>query len=206
VYGNPRLTPVAEEAALAPASPYGESKLLVERELAAQGSAHGFSWAALRYFNAAGADAEGEIGEDHDPETHLVPLAIAAALAGGGELPIYGTDYPTPDGTAVRDYVHVTDLAEGHVAALDYLARGGESAVFNLGTGVGHSVRDVLSMVGHVAGAPVRARESARREGDVPVLVADAAKARACLGWAPVHSSLENMVRTAWRYAAARRS
>ncbi|HLG95763.1 MAG TPA: UDP-glucose 4-epimerase GalE [Bryobacteraceae bacterium] len=198
-YGNPIKVPISEDHPQNPVNPYGESKRMVERLLDWYGCIHGLRWTALRYFNAAGADADGQLGEDHDPETHLIPLAIAAAM-GRTTLEIYGTDYDTPDGTAIRDYLHVTDLGEAHVAALDYLRAGGKSTAFNLGTGEGHSVREVIQMVERVSGRKVAAREVGRRAGDPPALVADAAKSAELMHWRPRHSSLEEIVRTAWNW------
>jgi UDP-glucose-4-epimerase GalE len=203
VYGTPVEVPMREDHPLAPLSPYGESKLFVERMLRWYGEAYGLRWAALRYFNAAGADPEGRIGEEHDPESHLIPLCIRAAL-GRGQLSVFGTDYPTPDGTAVRDYVHVDDLAQAHLLALDHLGRGGHSFAANVGTGQGHSVREVIAAVERVSGRPVPRREVARRAGDAAVLVADPSRVRALLGWAPRHPELEAMVEHAWRWAASR--
>lgn len=199
-YGVPKSTPISEDNTQQPINPYGASKLMVERMLADFQSAHGLRYATLRYFNAAGADAEGEIGEDHDPETHLIPLAIKAAMAGEPELSIFGTDYPTPDGTAVRDYIHVTDLAEAHVLAFQDLLAGGDSMALNLGTGSGHSVRQVVEMVEKVGGGNVPVRLADRRAGDPPELVADASRAVDRLGWRPVHSGLREIVETAWRW------
>jgi UDP-glucose-4-epimerase GalE len=199
-YGYPRQIPIPEEHTQQPVNPYGESKLMVERLLHWYGIAHGMSWVALRYFNAAGADLDGELGEDHDPETHLIPLAIAAALGIIPFLEIYGTDYDTPDGTAVRDYLHVTDLGDAHLAALRYLDSGRPSATFNLGVGAGHSVREVVAMVEKVSGRRVPVREVARRPGDPACLIAEAAKAASVLGWRPRYSSLEQIVRTAWNW------
>jgi UDP-glucose 4-epimerase len=173
---------------------------MVERLLHWFGSVHGLSWVALRYFNAAGADLDGELGEDHDPETHLIPLAIAAALGTIPFLQIYGADYDTPDGTAVRDYLHVTDLGDAHLAALQYLDSGHPSAAFNLGVGAGHSVREVVAMVEKVSGRRVPVKEVARRPGDPACLIAEAAKAANVLGWRPRYSSLEQIVRTAWNW------
>jgi len=201
-YGNPLQVPINEEHPQNPVNPYGESKRMVERLLYWWGAAYGIQWVALRYFNAAGADPDGHLGENHDPETHLIPLAISAALGQGNTLEIYGTDYDTPDGTAIRDYLHVTDLGVAHVAALKYLDAGGASAAFNLGTGRGHSVREVISMVERVGGRGVPVREVGRRAGDPPSLVADARKSADVLGWRPEHSSLEEIVRTAWNWAA----
>ena len=155
---------------------------------------------ALRYFNAAGADPDGQIGEDHNPETHLIPLAIGAALGKRPPLQIYGADYPTADGTAVRDYVHVTDLAEAHVRALDYLDAGGESSAFNLGTGRGCSVREVVTAVERIAGRELPRREAAPRAGDPATLVAEPGRSRNFLGWVPQHSGLDTIIATAWRW------
>jgi len=199
-YGDARQIPISEDHVQQPVNPYGESKYMVERLLHWYGSIYGLRWAALRYFNAAGADPDGELGENHDPETHLIPLAIAAAAGRKPALEIYGTDYETPDGTAIRDYLHVMDLAEAHVAALRYLDAGGLSTAFNLGTGRGHSVREVVAMVERVSGRPVPAKEVARRSGDPPALVADARKAATVMGWVPRHSNLENIVQTAWNW------
>ena len=202
-YGVPEAVPIAEDHPQRPVNPYGESKLFVERALHWHGVAHDLRWMALRYFNAAGADPDGEIGEDHDPETHLIPLAIRAAQGGGPALAIFGGDYATPDGTAVRDYIHVTDLAAAHVRALDDLLAGGASAAFNLGTGQGASVREVIAAVAAVAGRPVPVREAPRRAGDPPVLVADPRRAMERLGWRPLHSRLPRIVETAWRWHEA---
>ena len=199
-YGIPERTPITEDCPQAPINPYGASKLMIERMLADFDRAHGLRYVALRYFNAAGADPAGAIGEDHSPETHLIPLAIAAALGRGPELAIFGTDYPTPDGTAIRDYIHVTDLADAHVRALGYLMGGGESVALNLGTGTGHSVRQVLDAIARVAGRPVPARAAPRRAGDPPELVADPARAQRLLDWQPRHSDLTRLVETAWRW------
>ena len=199
-YGVPHAVPIAEDHPQQPVNPYGESKLFVERLLEWTSSAHGLRYAALRYFNAAGADADGEIGEDHDPETHLIPLAIDAALGLRGRVLIFGTDYPTSDGTAVRDYIHVTDLAAAHVAALSKLEASAGNLRLNLGTGKGHSVREVIRMIEKISGRKVPAHEAPRRAGDPPELVAAADKAREVLGWTPHHSDLQNIVRTAWAW------
>lgn len=197
VYGIPETVPIRETTAKAPLSPYGETKLAIERALHWYGAAHGLRYAALRYFNAAGADPDGEIGENHDPETHLIPLVLRAALGTGEALRIFGTDYPTPDGTAIRDYIHVTDLADAHVRALRHLAAGGESIELNLGTGSGHSVREVIASVERATGSSVKPYEAPRRPGDPPALVADATLARERLGWRPRCSDLDTIVRTA---------
>jgi UDP-glucose-4-epimerase GalE len=199
-YGVPESLPIHDEHAQRPINPYGESKLFVERALRWYGVAHGLRSVALRYFNAAGADPDGEIGEEHDPETHLIPLAIGAALGTRAPLQIYGTDYPTPDGTAVRDYVHVTDLADAHVRALDYLDGGGESTAVNLGTGRGHSVREIVAAVERVAERELPRRETARRPGDPASLVAAPGRSRELLGWAPQRSELGAIIATAWRW------
>lgn len=199
-YGNPEHIPISEDHSQHPVNPYGESKLMVERLLHWFGCIHGLRWTALRYFNAAGADPDGQLGEQHDPETHLIPLAISAAMGRIEALEIYGTDYDTPDGTAVRDYLHVTDLGEAHVAALRYLRDGGQSTAFNLGTGRGHSVREVIAMVERVSERRVPVREVGRRAGDPPCLVADASKSAELMNWLPAHSSLEEIVQTAWNW------
>ena len=205
-YGTPASVPICEEHIQTPINPYGESKRMVERILAWYGEAYGLRWTALRYFNAAGADPDGELGEHHSPETHLIPLAMQAALGEKPALEIYGTDYPTPDGTAVRDYTHVMDLAEAHVAALRRMLKSQENAAINLGTGSGHSVRQVVAAVERVSGRRVPVHETARRAGDPPELVADPAKARELLGWRPRHSSLENIVQTAWNWHISRKT
>jgi UDP-arabinose 4-epimerase len=201
-YGVPRSLPIREDHPQDPINPYGESKRVAERALHWYGAAHGLRSVALRYFNAAGADLDGEIGEDHDPETHLIPLAIGAALGTQPPLQVCGSDYPTPDGTAVRDYVHVCDLADAHARALDYLIQGGDSMALNLGTGHGHSVRDVVVAVERVARRTVPRRDVARRPGDPASLIADAGRARDLLGWAPRCSDLDTIVDTAWRWHA----
>lgn len=198
VYGLPRSLPIAEETPLRPINPYGDSKLFIERTLHWYGMAYNLSSIVLRYFNAAGADPDGEIGERHTPETHLIPLAVEAALGRRPPLEIYGNDYPTADGTAVRDYIHVMDLAQAHVAALAYLVEGGPSAAFNLGTGQGHSVREVLHAVEQVSGHRVPVKTCERRAGDPPALVAAATQAAQTLGWSPQFSDLSTLVRTAW--------
>lgn len=199
VYGLQKQMPIREDAPKDPISPYADSKWFFERVLHWYGLAYGMRSASLRYFNAAGADPDGELGEHHDPETHLIPLAIHAAM-GGKRLQVFGTDYPTPDGTAIRDYIHVTDLADAHLRALRYLLDGGATTALNLGTGQGHSVKEVVTMVEKVGGVPVPADFGPRREGDAPALVADPSKARELLDWTPQHSSLEEIVRTAWNW------
>ncbi len=200
-YGVPREVPIPEGHSQWPVNPYGWSKLFVERLLESFDRAHGLRFAALRYFNAAGATAGA--GEHHDPETHLVPLALRAATGSGPALKVFGSDYDTPDGTAIRDYVHVADLADAHLLALDHLRRGGESLALNLGTGTGHSVLEVIESVRRVTGRDVPFERAPRREGDPPRLVADAARARAVLGWTPQHPSLDAIVRSAWDWMQA---
>jgi UDP-arabinose 4-epimerase len=199
-YGTPERVPIAEETPQRPVNPYGESKLMVERALHWYGEAHGIRYAALRYFNAAGADPEGEIGEEHEPETHLIPLILYAALGRRPDIAIFGTDYPTPDGSAIRDYIHVQDLAEAHVAALRHLLEGGESLRLNLGTGTGHTVREVIAAAERVTGRRIPQREAPRRAGDPPALVADPSRAKAALGWTARMSDLDTILRTAWHW------
>jgi UDP-glucose-4-epimerase GalE len=191
-----------EDTPQLPVNPYGWSKLMVEQILKSYGRAFDLRWLALRYFNAAGADPDGELGERHDPETHLIPLLVQAALGQRGAVDLFGTDYPTPDGTAIRDYVHVTDLAEAHVLGLRYLLAGGDPLALNLGTGTGHSIKQVVEAVEKAAGAPVPLRQAPRREGDPPELIADAASAQGVLGWQPRLSNLESIVTTAHRWHA----
>jgi UDP-glucose-4-epimerase GalE len=199
-YGMPDELPISEVHPQRPVSPYGESKLFIERALHWYEHAYGLRWVALRYFNAAGADPEGELGEDHDPEPHLIPRAIQCALGRTARIDICGTDYPTPDGTAVRDYIHVTDLATAHVQALKYLLDAAPSAAFNLGTGQGFSVREVIAAVDRVCGRPVAFRESARRPGDAPSLIANADKAISIVGWQPKYSDLTTIIKTAVKW------
>ncbi len=199
-YGIPTAVPIAEDHPQRPVNPYGESKLFVERALHWHGVAHDLRWTALRYFNAAGADPDGEIGEDHDPETHLLPLAIETALGRRPDVQVMGTDYPTPDGTAIRDYIHVTDLADAHVRALRRLESGGTSGAFNLGTGTGHSVREVIAAVEKVSGNKLNARNAPRRAGDTPAQVAAPGRAKEAHGWEPRWSGLEAIVQTAYRW------
>ena len=201
-YGLPVRLPLDEDHPQAPISPYGASKLMVERMLADLGAAHGLRSVALRYFNACGADPDGEIGENHDPETHLIPLAIGAALGSQPKLKIFGTDYPTQDGTCIRDYIHVTDLAAAHVAALRHLEAGGASTACNLGTGAGLSVRAIVTEVARQVGRPVPAEEGPRRPGDPPELVADPTRARQLLGWTPHCSDIASVISTAYAWAA----
>ncbi len=200
VYGVPGVLPITEDTPVAPINPYGESKLQVERILACYEKAHGLRWSALRYFNAAGADPDGEIGENHSPETHLIPLAMQAALGHAAPLQIFGTDYPTADGTAIRDYIHVTDLADAHVRALAYLFSGGESGAFNLGTGQGISVKEIVREIEAISKLRVPVIEAARRPGDPPQLVANTLRANRILGWSPKYSDVRTIVQTALRW------
>jgi UDP-arabinose 4-epimerase len=200
VYGMPDRLPITESLPQRPVNPYGASKLMVERVLADFGAAHGLRSIALRYFNAAGADPETELGEEHDPETHLIPLVLDAASGRRSSVTIFGTDYDTADGTCVRDYVHVADLADAHVKALQALDGGAPSDAFNLGNGRGFSVREVIDTIERVTGLSVPATAGARRPGDPAVLVSDAAKARDGLGWQPRIAGLDEIIRTAWAW------
>lgn len=199
VYGVPMKVPIAEDHPRNPINPYGISKMFFERALEAYDRAYGLRYATLRYFNAAGADESGEIGELHEPETHLIPLALAAAAGTGPELHVFGSDYPTPDGTCIRDYIHVNDLAEAHVQALKRIGSGGESLALNLGSGNGYSVKEILAAVERVTGRAVPHRMGPRRPGDPPALVADASRAKEVLGW-KAGRGLEQIVRTAWKW------
>jgi UDP-glucose 4-epimerase len=200
-YGTPREVPIPETHPQWPINPYGWSKFFVERMLEALDRAHGLRYCALRYFNAAGATRTR--GEHHDPETHLIPLALQAAAGLRSHLDVFGSDYPTPDGTAIRDYVHVEDLGEAHLLALAHLRRGGASECFNLGNGAGHSVLEVVEAARQVTGRAVRVEMGARREGDPPRLVADAQRAQALLGWRPRKAALLEIVRDAWEWHRA---
>ena len=196
--------PIGECTRLDPINPYGFTKLVCERMMDDFGRAHGLRSARLRYFNAAGAAPTAEIGEDHDPETHLVPLLLDVAAGRRPTATVFGTDYPTADGTAIRDYIHVCDLARAHVLALQYLLERGETIAVNLGTGHGVSVRQAIDMVRNVTGREVTTRDAARRAGDPSILVADPNKARKLLGWAPERSDLATIVSDAWRWHGKR--
>ncbi len=200
VYGQPETHPILESHPLKPVNPYGQTKAFVERILSDYDRACGLRSVCLRYFNAAGADPGGALGECHDPETHLVPNILLAALGRKPALEVYGMDFPTADGTAVRDYIHVSDLAEAHVLALDYLERGGSSEAVNLGTNVGYSVRQVISRAEAVTGRRVPVVEKPRRRGDPAVLQASSEKAGRLLGWRPERSGIENIISTAWAW------
>jgi UDP-glucose-4-epimerase GalE len=199
VYGAPSKMPITEDYPLTPVNPYGVSKVFFEQALQSYDTAYGIRYASLRYFNAAGADESGEVGECHDPEPHLIPLALRAAAGFGQELQVYGTDYPTPDGTCIRDYTNVVDLAEAHVKALQYLLAGNPSFTVNLGTGEGSSVMEVISTVEEVTGKNVPRKIVPRRPGDPPALVADPKKAHEILKWKAMRS-LRDSVSTAWKW------
>lgn len=203
-FGVPARLPIVEDLPQAPINPYGQTKLDVENLLKALARSHGLSFAAFRYFNAAGAAEDGAIGEDHDPETHLIPLAIGAAQGHRPALQIFGTDYPTPDGTCLRDYVHVDDLSRAHSAVFDQLATPGAQLFYNLGTGTPTSVREVIQAVEQVSGLKVPVVVGQRRAGDPPALYADAVKARTELNWVPKFPSIGPIVETAWRWHQAR--
>jgi UDP-arabinose 4-epimerase len=200
VYGMPEALPITESHAKQPLNPYGESKLFLERALSWYGGAYGMRSACLRYFNAAGADAAGALGELHRCETHIIPLVIESALGRRGPVEVFGTDYPTPDGTAIRDFVHVSDLAEAHVLALRRLTDEKESFAVNLGTGQGVSVLEIIRAVEEHAGAAIPWRPGPRRPGDPPALVANASLARTLFAWNPTRSSLDEIVASAWRW------
>ena len=199
VYGTPKTVPIPEDTPRQPVNPYGVSKFFFEQAMEAYSRAYGLQFASLRYFNAAGAAESGETGECHDPETHLIPLALAAAAGTGRKLQIFGDDYPTPDGTCVRDYIHVNDLASAHIKALQHLMAGRGSIALNLGTGRGHSVREVIAMVEEVVGKAVPKQVSPRRPGDPPALVADPKCAQKLLDWRATRS-LREIVSTAWNW------
>jgi UDP-glucose 4-epimerase len=200
VYGMPKEIPMTENHPHDPLSPYAASKDMVERILADFAPAFGLKSVAFRYFNASGAEPIGQLGEDHDPETHLIPLALLTALGKRQQLQIFGTDYDTPDGTAVRDYIHVSDLATAHVLGLEYLLKGGDSQVFNLGNGNGFSVREVIETAKKVTGLAIPFIESDRREGDAPILVGSSEKARQILGWNPQYADLATIIAHAWQW------
>jgi UDP-glucose 4-epimerase len=204
VYGHPKNVPITEVEPVSPINPYGSTKAFVETVLKDMEGAHGLRSVSLRYFNAAGADPLARMGERHDPETHLIPLVLKAATGERNEVAIHGTDYDTPDGTCIRDYIHVMDLVDAHLCALQYLFEGNSSDVFNCGYGHGYSVREVINIARAVTGKDFPIRESVRREGDSPVLIADNAKIKRTLNWAPRHDDLEYIVRTAWAWETKR--
>jgi UDP-arabinose 4-epimerase len=203
VYGVPERIPIPEEHPRAPINPYGWTKLHMERMMADFADAHDLRFVALRYFNAAGADPEGALGERHDPESHLIPLVLDAALGRRPAITLFGSDYPTPDGTCVRDYIHVSDLADAHLLALARLEAGGTERAFNLGNGSGHSVREVIAAAERVSGRRIPVVYGERRAGDPPALVGDAARACAILGWRPQRAELDLIVRDAWNHRKA---
>lgn len=198
-YGAPQRVPISEDEPQQPINPYGFTKLLVERALADYARAYGFAYAALRYFNAAGASPRGDIGEDHTPESHLIPIVLQVALAQRTQITLFGDDYPTPDGTCIRDYVHVDDLASAHALALEHL-QPGKGLHLNLGTGAGHSVREVIESCRRITGRPIATEIGPRRPGDPPELVADSSRARSLLRWSPKYVELDAIVATAWRW------
>ncbi|HEY9751856.1 MAG TPA: UDP-glucose 4-epimerase GalE, partial [Coleofasciculaceae cyanobacterium] len=199
-YGMPQTVPIPEDHPQSPINPYGATKLMVERVLKDFDVAYGLKSVCFRYFNAAGADPGGQLGEDHDPETHLIPLVLLAALGKRDSISVLGTDYPTPDGTCIRDYIHVTDLAQAHVLGLEYLLKGGDSAIFNLGNGNGFSVNQVIEAARRITGRPIKAVNCPRRPGDPPALIGSSDRARAILGWNPQYADLETILTHAWQW------
>jgi len=200
VYGEPVDIPITESHPCTPTNPYGESKIAVERMLKDCDSAYGLKYISLRYFNAAGADRSGEIGERHRNETHLIPLVLEVAAGRRENIKIFGTNYPTPDGTCIRDYIHVSDLSGAHLLALDSLLSGGDSAVYNLGNNRGYSVREVIELSRKVTGKPIPAIEADKRPGDPAILIASSDKIKKNLGWKPVYEDLETIIKTAWKW------
>jgi UDP-glucose-4-epimerase GalE len=203
VYGNPHTSPILETFPIQPVNAYGESKVMVETLLGWYDRIHRLTSVCLRYFNASGASPDGSLGEEHEPETHLLPL-ILRAVETGEPITVFGTDYPTPDGTCIRDYIHVNDLAQAHILALDYLIGGGPSEKFNVGTGTGHTVMEMIRAVEEVTGKKVPYVVGARREGDPPALVANSDKLRTRLGWEPKYAELRTIVEHAWNFAQRR--
>jgi UDP-glucose 4-epimerase len=199
-YGIPKSVPIPEDHPQSPINPYGATKLMVERILADFGVAYGLKSVCFRYFNAAGADPNGRLGEDHNPETHLIPLVLLAALGKRESISIFGTDYPTPDGTCIRDYVHVADLANAHLLGLQYLLEGGDNQVFNLGNGSGFSVREVIEAAKQVTGQDIKVVECDRRPGDPPALVGSSEKAKQLLGWQSQYADLQKILTHSWNW------
>jgi UDP-glucose 4-epimerase len=199
-YGVPEFVPIPENHPQNPINPYGATKLMVERILSDFDVAYGFKSVRFRYFNAAGANPSGLLGEDHNPETHLIPLVLMAALGKRESISIFGTDYPTPDGTCIRDYIHVNDLADAHILGLEYLLKGDDSEVFNLGNGSGFSVREVIAAAEQVTGTSITVEERDRRPGDPPILTGSGEKARTILGWQPQYPSIKDIVAHAWQW------
>jgi UDP-glucose-4-epimerase GalE len=204
-YGEPDVVPIPEDHPQHPINPYGKTKLIVEQMLADFELAHGIKHVNLRYFNAGGADPDGEIGEHHDPESHLIPLVIEAAMGKRPHIAIFGTDYPTPDGTCIRDYIHVTDLAKAHVLALEHLLGGGSSKSYNLGSTQGNSVREVIDEVQRVSSTDIQIVEARRRPGDPARLIGSSELIRSELGWTPDYSDISSIVETAWRWHTRQR-
>ena len=199
-YGEPERVPIVETDPTVPTNPYGETKLAMEKMFKWASEAYGIEYVSLRYFNACGADETASIGEDHGPETHLIPLILQVPLGKREFISIFGTDYATHDGTCIRDYIHVTDLAQAHILAADYLMHGGKSDIFNLGNGVGFSVKEVIETARKVTGHAIPAKESERRAGDPAQLIASSEKAKKILGWKPEHDSLEEIIASAWAW------
>lgn len=200
VYGEPENIPILETDKTLPTNPYGETKLSMERMFKWVSNAHKLNYVSLRYFNACGADESGNIGEAHNPESHLIPLILQVPNGKRESISIFGTDYDTSDGTCIRDYIHVTDLAQAHILAVKYLINGGKSDIFNLGNGVGYSVREVIETAKNVTGYPIKAVEAPRRSGDPAKLVASSQKAKDILNWKPIHNSLEEIISSAWNW------
>ena len=200
VYGEPRRVPILEDDETLPTNPYGETKRVMERMMHWVGRRHGIRWVSLRYFNVAGAREDGSIGEDHRNETHLVPIILQVPLGRRTHVTVYGDDYPTPDGTCIRDYVHISDLADAHLRALDHLRSGGEGGIFNLGSGEGYSVRAMVDAARAATGHAIPVEAGPRRAGDPARLVADSAKARQVLGWTPRITRMEDIIATAWNW------
>ena len=200
IYGSPEVVPIPEDHPKNPESPYGRTKWIFEQILEDYGRAYGLRSISLRYFNAAGSDPDGEIGEWHDPETHLIPIVLEVAQGKRKHVEIFGTDYDTPDGTCIRDFIHVSDLAEAHVLALEHLHEGAPSTAYNLGTGTGHSVREVVEICSEITGTKIRTVEGPRRPGDPPQFVADPSRAQRELGWSPRLPELMKIVETAWEW------
>ncbi len=205
VYGNPVSVPISESESIKPINPYGQSKAFVERILEDFSKSYGLRYVSLRYFNAAGAEPEGKIGESHNPETHLIPLVLKTAKGEIEHIKIFGTDYETPDGTCIRDYIHVDDLSKAHILALEYLLSGGKSNVFNCGYGHGYSVREIIDTAKKVTGVDFPVVESERRPGDPAILVADSSKLKKTLGWIPEFDDIEYIIRTAWNWELNKR-
>jgi UDP-glucose-4-epimerase GalE len=204
VYGNPREVPITEDHPRDPINPYGMTKYIMERAMEDFSAAYGLRFVSLRYFNAAGADPDGQLGERHDPETHLIPAVLMAAGGMSREVVVFGDDYPTPDGTCVRDYIHIADLIDAHLLALERLSAGGVGGYYNLGSETGHSVNEVIEAVKALTNRPIAVRVGPRRPGDPPTLIASSGKAKKELGWRPAHTDLADMVGSAWRFMVKR--